>query len=537
MSYRTPDKPVDLTQLRSALFSLLKPEKSFFGVVIAYSVAIGLLTLAVPIAVQTLINTVANIASTRAVTVLAVVLFSTLILSGCFAALRMRVMEYYERRVYSRLVAELSLRTILAPHSYFEGRKNTSVTHRYFDIMTLQKNVPSLMVDGIALVLQMLVGFTLVAFYHPFLLAFNLCVLLFMYVIWRLWSTKAKRTAVFLSEAKYSTAKWLSSLAAAHEYVKSSTQFDYAGKKTEKYIADYTHSHERHFTFTFKQVVMFLFLYALASAALLGLGGSLVIAGQLSVGQLVAAELIMSAVFLGLSRFSYYLKLYYELYGTADKLGGVYNMPQESLEHSSRPSPASGELIFHHVVAEHFSERCDIHFSLTHGSKAFVITRSNWMQRQVVNLLKRYSTPSEGWIKLGGYDVTDLDTYALRQAVFVLDRSLIIESTITEYFQMSSPAVTDGEIKQVVEKVGLTKSIQNLPDGLNTPLSPVGAPLQPLEFILLKLAAALLSAPKILIINQHFDAVPQDKKELLLKNFFLRECKSATKFLVFENEN
>ena len=100
-------KNIDLVNLRQTLFALLKPERSFFAVVIAYSVVIGLLTLAVPIAVQTLINTIANIASTRAVITLAIVLFSTLLLSGCFAALRMRVMEYYERRIYARLVADL----------------------------------------------------------------------------------------------------------------------------------------------------------------------------------------------------------------------------------------------------------------------------------------------------------------------------------------------------------------------------------------------------------------------------------------------
>ena len=64
---------------------------------------------------------------------------------------------------------------------------------------------------------------------------------------------------------------------------------------------------------------MFLLMYAVASAALLGIGGVLVVQGELSIGQLVAAELVMSAVFFGLSRFTQYLKLYYELYGAAEK--------------------------------------------------------------------------------------------------------------------------------------------------------------------------------------------------------------------------
>ena len=111
-------KPIDLRKTRKTLFSLLKPEAGFFWVAIAYGVAISLMTLAVPIAVQTLINSIANIGSTRAVIILAVILFLTLFISGVFSALRMRVMEFYERKVYARLTADLGLKTILAPHSF-----------------------------------------------------------------------------------------------------------------------------------------------------------------------------------------------------------------------------------------------------------------------------------------------------------------------------------------------------------------------------------------------------------------------------------
>ena len=69
------EKNIDLRQTKKYLVSLLKPEGGFFGVAVVYGVAISLLTLAVPIAVQTLINSIANIGSTRAVTILAAILW------------------------------------------------------------------------------------------------------------------------------------------------------------------------------------------------------------------------------------------------------------------------------------------------------------------------------------------------------------------------------------------------------------------------------------------------------------------------------
>jgi len=517
-------KAIDLRATRKTLFKLLKPESDFFWVAIAYGVAISLMTLAVPIAVQTLINSIANIGSTRAVIILATVLFLTLFISGVFSALRMRIMEFYERKVYARLTAALSLRTIMAPHSYFEGRQNTNVTQRYFDIMTLQKNIPSLMVDGFALVLQMLVGFTLVSFYHPALFVFNLVLILVMYAIWKIWGAGAKRTAIELSQAKYESAKWLNDIAAAHEFFKSADHVEYAGRNTNSYINNYIHNHKNHFHYTFSQVVMFLLLYALASASLLGIGGVLVVQGQLSIGQLVAAELIMSAVFFGLSRFTQYLKLYYELYGAADKIGSALIIPQEDVNEDANRVPRSSQLVFNNLVLEHGTDSCFIDTTLKAGGKYFITTDKSWVQKQLTALMKRYDKPSKGEILLGDLSLFDYDTYELRQAITILDRSLIVECTIEEYLRLASPSVSISEMRQVLAAVELLPVVDALPHGLSEHISVLGAPLQPLEFLLLKLAGVLIAQPKVLIINQHFDAIPKALRLRLLAHLDNLKC-------------
>jgi len=510
-------KAINLRETRKTLFSLLKPESGFFWVAIAYGVAISLMTLAVPIAVQTLINSIANIGSTRAVVILAVVLFLTLFISGIFSALRMRVMEFYERKVYARLTSQLGLKTIMAPHSFFEGRQNVSITQRYFDIMTLQKNIPSLMIDGFALVLQMLVGFTLVSFYHPALFAFNVVLLMTMYAVWKIWGRGAKRTAIELSHAKYDSAKWLHDIASAHEFFKSADHVEYAGRSTEGFINNYVKKHKAHFHYTFSQVVMFLLMYAISSAALLGIGGVLVVQGELSIGQLVAAELVMSAVFLGLSRFTQYLKLYYELYGAAEKLGGALKIPQEDLHSDSVAVPASSKLVFNKVTLAYGADKCEVDVTLEPGTQYFVTSDKSWVQKQLLGYLKKYERVPSGDILLGNLSLNDYDTHELRQAVTILDRSLIIEVSIERYLKLAQPEASHADIRHALEEVEMHKVIDALPEGLQTKVSVLGAPLQPLEFLLLKLAATIIARPKLLILNQHFDAIPVDLRSRLLK--------------------
>lgn len=509
---------IDTGVVRALVRELIYPERGFIRIAIAYGVVISLLTLAVPVAVQTLINTVVNIASVNAVITLATLLFVTLTLSGLFSAMRTYIMERYERHIYARLTAEISIRTLMTEHQHFDGRRNTDITNRYFDINTFQKNLPPLVIDGFALFLQMLVGFTLVSFYHPVFLAFSLLMVITLYLIWAIWGRRAIRTAVNLSHAKYSTAKWLGDITAAHAFFKSSRHLTYAREQTEAKTAEYIREHTAHFRLTFTQTICLLVLYALASSTLLGVGGFLVIRGELSIGQLVAAELILTAIFFGLSQASTYLKLYYELCGAADEIGQVFNLPQESVENGNLPLNAvDTSVAFSQVCLEGDRNNRLLDFELKSGEKAFVVTREAWLQRGIVQLLKHHDYPSSGWIRLAGHDLRDYNLHQLRQAVWVIDRSLIVECRLRDYMTLSAPEATTSQIEDALFAVGLRDTIKALPDGLDTHLSSLGLPLQPHEFLLLKLAAALISEPKTVILTQYFDNLPIDDLIALLK--------------------
>jgi len=494
------------------LWQLISPDKNFFKVAIIYSVAISLLTLAVPIAVQTMVNTLVNISSLRAVIVLASVLFLTLAISASLSALRTRTMEYFERRIYSRLSAEVGLHTIYAKHEFFAGRRNTDITNRYFEIIVLQKNIPFLLVDGFALLLQLVVGFTLVSFYHPILLLFNAIIIFIVFLFWKFWGAGATRTAVALSHSKYEMSKWLDSLAYAHEFFKSTRHINYALERTDHLTSDYVTSHKLHFKYTFSQTVAFLMLYAVASSVLLGLGGWLVIIGQLSLGQLIAAELILVAILFGLSKATEYLKFYYEMCGAADELGQVLDIPQESTKTDNNIAidNNTNSLIFEKVVVEGNNHSCFFNFNLPENAKVLIDAEKISLHYSLIHLLKQHIQPNKGSIQLGKNDLSDFNVYQLRQDVVVIDRAPIIECTIAAYLRMSKPDATSLEMRTVLNQVNILDDIERLPQQLQTLLSPLGDPLSPGSFLQLKLAAALLTQPKVLVLTQFFVLLSQD---------------------------
>jgi ABC-type bacteriocin/lantibiotic exporter with double-glycine peptidase domain len=160
-----------LSGLFRYFFTILAPERSYYWLAVIYGIGISLLSLATPISVQMLINTVANIGLVTPLVVLSLSLFALLLVAGALNALRIYIMDVFGRRFYARMVSEIALRSIYARNPFFDDRGDSALFNRYFDIIIVMKMLPNLLVGGFTIVLQMVVGFLLVSSYHPLLLA------------------------------------------------------------------------------------------------------------------------------------------------------------------------------------------------------------------------------------------------------------------------------------------------------------------------------------------------------------------------------
>ena len=514
----TPPHAFSFSELFYYFRIILGPESRFFWLAIIYGVAISVLTLAVPISVQMLIDTVANTALLQPLIVLSGVLFGLLILFGILSAVRTHLMEVFGWRIYARLVSEFSLQAVYAQAPYFEEVKRDGLFHRYFDIMTLQRNIPELLIGAFSILLQAVIGFAVVSLYHPVFLAFNLALIFLIFLVWQIWGPGAIRSGIDLSHAKYETAKWLDHLGETNGFYKSDQHIDYALERSERLTSEYIKKKKLHFRRTFGQTISLLFLYALASASLLGLGGWLVIQGQLSLGQLVAAELIMSAIFIGMAQFDTYLRRFYYVCMAIDEIALVYKIPLENTAGDMVLGDGASDLRFESVTSTVRGQDARLDVLIPGGAKVCAVSEDQALERLFTNLLKRHEVPGKGWITLSGYDLMECDIHRLRQEVVVLDRPTIIDCTIEEYLRLSAPPETSrGEMFRMLRLVAIDDVVKKLDKGLDTVLSPLGLPLSPQETMRMKLAAALLGRPHILVLGEVFNLIDREVLENVLR--------------------
>jgi putative ABC transport system ATP-binding protein len=500
------------------LVSILKPDKRFFLLASVYGVGIGILTLAGPIAVQALLNTVVNTAITPFIILLAALLFVVLLLSITLIACRDYAMELFQRRFFARISSEAALRLTHADQRHMDGINRAELVNRFFEIMHVQKNVPALLTDGFFIGLQSIVGLVVVSFYHPFLFVYNIFFVGCLLLIWKIWYKAAIKKALALSDSKYAIVQWLEEMARVNHSFKSEQSIKFALERTDNYTSSYLSKKKSYFRTTFTQNVAFLLLYSIASACLLGLGGVLVAKSQLSLGQLVGAELIMSAIFYSTSRLGYYARIYYDLRTNLHKLSYFFKLPLENnagklvMDHTIERRAA-----FDNVITNYRNHSFNFSCDLNNNSKVLIKTSDAAGSKLFLDLIKGYRQPDQGRISIGGHELADFDYHRLRNNILSVDSISVVEGSINRFFNLYAPNLTQAQINAALQLVELDQIVNDLPRGLNTHIVPSGYPLLQDEIIRLKLAAIIAAKPAILVITEIFDIVPYQLRKRILK--------------------
>jgi putative ABC transport system ATP-binding protein len=346
-----------------------------------------------------------------------------------------------------------------------------------------------------------------------------------------IWGRRAIRSAVELSHRKHYSAGWLESLGHANGFYKTEMHIAEALRRTDEVTGLYMEQHRRHFRHHFSQTLSFLFIYAAASAALLGLGGWLVIIGELSLGQLVAAELVLSAVFLGVSQLGIYLSYFYDICGAVDELSLFFKVEQDQPKQAHARIQGDSSLSFNKVVV---GPTITLDFKIPAGARVCVYADSHRAQRVFTNLVRGHAEPDSGYIAVGGKDLRELKAYEMRQEIIVLDRPNAVETSIREYLQLSAPTPEPVDVMALLDIVGLAETVTQLPQGLDTEIVGTGWPLSIVETMQLKLAAAIASRPRVLVLTQAYDGMPE---VFLLRAMEALQERGETTIVYFTYEN
>jgi putative ABC transport system ATP-binding protein len=488
------------------LQSLITLEREDIGILITYGIGIGVLSLATPVAVQALVNTIAFGALFQPLLVLTLVLLILLGFSNTLVALQFYVVEMLQRRVFVRLFGETALRLQLARYAVHNDYHLPELTNRFFDVVTLQKTASVLLLETLGYVLQTLIGMVLLAFYHPLLLAFDLFFICALAFILFAMGKQGIATATEQSKAKYAAAAWLEDIAANPLLVKSSEHRAYINAQTDRLAQHYVEASTQHFRILSRQNIGALVLHALANTLLLGMGGWMVISNQLSLGQLIAAELVVGAMIYGLTRLGKTLENVYELLASVDKIGYLLDLPQET-EQGAAPEFARkpykvdiGNLSL--AVSTHLDAISNSSLQIAPGEQ--IVISGDIDKGSLLDVVYGLHPPSSGYVCLDGQDLRDLNLGQLRSTIGLVRQVEIFAGNLLDNVRLGRD-LNLTQIRKTLDQVGLLETISALPDSLDTHLLSNGYPLTHEQCLRLTLARTLAGQPRLLLLDRILD--------------------------------
>jgi putative ABC transport system ATP-binding protein len=491
------------------LKQLLQPERRDIVAVVVFAVAVAVLSLATPIAVETLVNTVAFGVLMWPVIVIAGVLMTCLGLAAAIRAMQVYVIEYLQRRLFVRVVASYAHRIPLLKLEAFDYRYAPELANRFFDVLNVQKSLAKLLLDGVSLVVMAVVGMVVLAFYHPFLLGFDIMLILcILFILFGLgWG--GIRTCLHESHAKYDVAAWLEELLRCLRSFKFAGGKQLALEKADRLAAEYVTARRSHFRVVWRQTVFALGLQVVASTALLGLGGYLVINRQLTLGQLVAAELIVTLIVASVAKLGNYAETYYDLMAGAEKLGLLTDLPLERPGGEALPD-ARGGMVVRVRGVDHVSRRAlpihpDLHVAA--NERVAVVGPSGSGKTTLFEVLCGLRVPNHGTVEVDGIDLRGLSLERLREQAALVEGPDIFIGTVGENVRVGRDDLSPAEVREALRVVGLLDVVHALPHGLDTPLTPNGGPLSASQALRLTIARALVGHPRLLILDTALDAL------------------------------
>lgn len=496
------------TRLRNALD--LDPRD--VGMILVFALCVGLLSIVAPAAIETLVNTVAFGVLLWPVIALALVMLALLLISASLKSLQILVAEYLQRRLFVRYAEKFAAHFSRADISTFEGRNAGELADRFFEVSSVQKALAGMLVDGVGIVMITLVGLVLLSCYHPYLLSFAVILVVAVITVTLALGRGGVSTSIEESYAKFDLAGWLGEIASSPSLFRTGGMQSFSLARARAHTAAYVGARKTHFRVVWRQTLFVIFLEAVASTLLLGLGGWLVINRQLTLGQLVASELIVTLVLAALAKSGKHLESFYDLEASLDKLGVIDSFLLE---------PEGGEVLLASakplaVQAVIPGSAGQIALDAPAGSRIAVLGAQGSGKTRLLETVALLRSPEGARVSLDGIDSNALDRSAARSLIAHAGRGGAFSGTILENLRAGKDGIGVEQIREALRTAGLDRRVAALPKGMATSLAPNGSPLSASETVLLGIARAMLSGPRLLLLDGTLDLIDPALHEALI---------------------
>ena len=504
--------------------ALVKYRELILEVLVA-SLVLQLFALATPMIFQVVIDKVLVHKSVTTLDVLAVGLIAVTVFESLLGALRAHLFAHTTNRVDVELGAKLYRHLLALPLAYFEARRVGDSIARVRELHTIREFLTSSTVTLLIDLLFTAIFLVVMWFYSPWLFAVVL-VTIILYALICILITPLLRSRIderFKRGAEGQA--FLVESVTGIQTLKASAVEPQMHQRWEKLLAAYVRSGFEAAKLNIWGGQAIQLINKSSTVLILYVGAKLAIDGKISVGELVAFNMLSARVAEPVLRLAGLWQQFQEARVGLNRLGDILNSPVEAeFKPSKSALPAIiGEITFDDVTFRYRPGSREalrrVSLSVMAGEIIGIVGPSGSGKSTLTKLAQRLYVPESGRVLVDGVDLCLVDPAWLRRQIgVVLQENLLFNRTVRENIALANPAFSMEAVIRASKMAGAHEFILELPEGYDTQIEERGANLSGGQRQRIAIARALITNPRILIFDEATSALDAESESIIQEN-------------------